>query len=54
MHSDPSNTTQTPQELVDDEVPRRRLALWGIAFAVMVLGLVLYFIYHSRVSPLLD
>lgn len=54
MHTDRSNVPPSPQQLADDAIPRRRLLAWVLAFAVMALGVVLYFIYHARVSPLLD
>ena len=54
MHTDPPNASRAPQELADDRVPTRRLAAWGIAFAVMLLGLALYFMYHARMLPLVD
>lgn len=54
MHTDRTDNASAPQELADDRMPRRRLAAWGVAFAVILLGLVLYFMYGARVSPLLD
>jgi hypothetical protein len=54
MHSDRTDNVTPPQELADERVPRRRLAAWSVAFAVIALGLVLYFIYSARVLPLID
>lgn len=54
MHSQRPDSPPAPHDAEEERIPWRRLAMWSVAFAVIALGLVLYFLYHARVSPLID
>jgi type VI protein secretion system component VasF len=42
-----------PRSSSDDEaVPLRRVVVWGLVAAAIVVGLVLYFIYERQITPL--
>jgi preprotein translocase subunit SecF len=38
----------------DDRLNLRQLAIWGVFMALLILGVVLWFRFSSRIAPMLD